>query len=31
MRQIVRLKDDGTFALNLRYFRHPSGEGVDYR
>jgi carbamoyltransferase len=30
MREIVRLKDDGTFALNLRYFRHASGEGANY-
>ena len=26
----MRLKDDGTFALNLRYFRHASGEGANY-
>jgi carbamoyltransferase len=30
MREIVRLRDDGTFALNLRYFRHASGEGANY-
>ena len=30
MRKIVRLKNDGTFALDLRYFRHASGEGADY-
>jgi carbamoyltransferase len=30
MKEIVRLKDDGTFALNLRYFRHASGEGANY-
>jgi len=30
MREIVRLKDDGGFELNLRYFRHASGEGADY-
>jgi len=30
MQGIVRLKDDGTFALNLGYFRHASGEGANY-
>ena len=30
MKQILRLKDDGTFALDLRYFRHASGEGANY-
>lgn len=30
MKRIVRLKDDGTFALDLRYFRHASGEGANY-
>jgi len=30
MKQIVRLGNDGTFALDLRYFRHASGEGADY-
>ena len=30
MKQIVRLKDDGSFALDLRYFRHASGEGANY-
>jgi len=30
MKEIVRLKDDGTFTLNLRYFRHASGEGANY-
>ena len=30
MKEIVRLKDDGTFALDLRYFRHASGEGANY-
>ena len=30
MQEIVRLKDDGTFALNLGYFRHASGEGANY-
>ena len=28
--QIVRLKDDGGFALDLRYFRHAAGEGANY-
>jgi len=27
---MVRLKDDGSFALDLRYFRHASGEGANY-
>jgi carbamoyltransferase len=31
MKQIVRLKDDGTFELDLRYFRHASGEGANYQ
>lgn len=30
MKRIVRLKDDGSFALDLRYFRHASGEGANY-
>ncbi len=30
MKQIVRLKDDGSFALDLSYFRHASGEGANY-
>jgi carbamoyltransferase len=30
MSKIVRLSNDGTFALDLRYFRHASGEGADY-
>jgi len=30
MSKIVRLDNDGTFALDLRYFRHASGEGADY-
>lgn len=30
MRDIVRLENDGTFALNLSYFRHASGEGANY-
>ncbi len=29
MRQIVHLKEDGTFALNLDYFRHHN-ENIDY-
>lgn len=31
MKQIVRLRDDGGFALDLRYFRHASGEGANYQ
>ena len=31
MKEIVRLKNDGTFALDLRYFRHASGEGANYQ
>jgi carbamoyltransferase len=30
MREIVRLSGDGTFALDLRYFRHASGGGANY-
>jgi carbamoyltransferase len=30
MGKIVRLNNDGTFALDLRYFRHAAGEGADY-
>jgi len=30
MSKIVQLKNDGTFALDLRYFRHAAGEGADY-
>jgi carbamoyltransferase len=30
MRDIVRLAGDGTFALDLRYFRHASGDGANY-
>jgi carbamoyltransferase len=30
MRDVVQLADDGTFALDLRYFRHASGAGADY-
>ena len=31
MKQIVRLNGDGTFELDLRYFRHASGEGANYQ
>ncbi len=31
MKQIVRTKDDGTFELDLRFFRHASGEGAGYQ
>jgi carbamoyltransferase len=31
MREVVRLGRDGTFALDLRYFRHASGEGANYQ
>jgi carbamoyltransferase len=30
MREIVKLRNDGTFALDLGYFRHASGEGANY-
>ena len=30
MKEIVRLAHDGTFTLDLRYFRHASGEGAHY-
>jgi carbamoyltransferase len=30
MSEIVTLRNDGTFALNLKYFRHASGEGANY-
>jgi len=30
MKNLVRLKDDGRFELDLRYFRHASGEGANY-
>jgi carbamoyltransferase len=30
MKQIVKLKSDGGFALNLRYFRHATGDGAKY-
>ncbi len=31
MKQIVTTKNDGTFALDLRFFRHASGEGANYQ
>ena len=31
MKQIVKLKNDGAFALDLRYFRHAAGEGANYQ
>src|SRR6266851_7417510 len=31
MKQIVKRKDDGSFALDLRYFRHAAGEGANYQ
>ena len=31
MKQILKLNGDGTFALDLRYFRHASGEGANYQ
>jgi carbamoyltransferase len=31
MKQIVQLLDDGTFRLDLRYFRHAAGEGANYQ
>ncbi len=30
MSDIVTLKNDGSFALNLKYFRHASGDGANY-
>jgi carbamoyltransferase len=30
MSEIVKLRNDGSFALNLRYFRHASGDGANY-
>jgi carbamoyltransferase len=30
MSDIVKLKNDGTFALNLKYFRHGTGGGAGY-
>jgi carbamoyltransferase len=31
MKQIVNTKDDGTFELDLRFFRHASGQGANYQ
>lgn len=31
LRQVVLMKADGAFELDLRYFRHASAEEVDYR
>ena len=31
MKEIVRLHGDGSFELNLRYFRHARGEGANYQ
>jgi carbamoyltransferase len=31
MRELVRLGNDGTFTLNLDYFRHASGQGANYQ
>jgi carbamoyltransferase len=31
MKQIVKTKDDGSFALDLRFFRHASGGGANYQ
>ncbi|MBS0541338.1 MAG: carbamoyltransferase, partial [Proteobacteria bacterium] len=31
MSEIVKLRNDGTFALNLKYFRHASGAGAGYQ
>ncbi|HKH66809.1 MAG TPA: carbamoyltransferase N-terminal domain-containing protein, partial [Reyranella sp.] len=31
MKQIVKTKDDGTFELDLRFFRHASGQGANYQ
>jgi carbamoyltransferase len=30
MKKIVRLKPDGSFELDLRFFRHATGEGANY-
>ncbi|HTR87568.1 MAG TPA: carbamoyltransferase C-terminal domain-containing protein [Reyranella sp.] len=30
MSKLVKLSNDGRFALDLRYFRHASGEGASY-
>lgn len=31
MKEVVRLRNDGTFALDLRFFRHASGQGANYQ
>ena len=31
MSEIVKLKNDGTYALNLKYFRHGTGGGAGYQ
>jgi carbamoyltransferase len=31
MKQIVKTRDDGTFELDLRFFRHASGQGANYQ
>ncbi len=31
MKQIVRLRDDGSFALDTRFFRHARGDGANYQ
>lgn len=31
MKEIVRLRNDGSFALDLRFFRHASGQGASYQ
>ena len=31
MSEIVKLRSDGTYALNLKYFRHGSGGGAGYQ
>jgi len=31
MKQVLKLNGDGSFALDLRYFRHATGEGANYQ
>ena len=31
MKEVLRLRNDGTFALDLRFFRHASGQGANYQ
>jgi carbamoyltransferase len=31
MKEVVRLRNDGSFALDLRFFRHASGQGANYQ